>query len=155
MPDRAVGREHLVVLVLQGVALILQYALGSVPVLAIATIAVGGLAIAAFSAVLGARTLAVAPGRSDVAAAGMSTAFNVGITGGALIGSVLLTAAGVRSTVLVGAILTLAALAVVLTEPLVSSAARHQPAAKVPAPCTTAPVLAGPKAVIARRADAA
>ena len=123
--DRHPWVAMIVVLVLQGVALILQYALGAVALVAAATIAVAGLAIAAFSAVLGARTLVVAPGRSDVASAGMSTAFNVGITAGALIGSVLLGAAGVRSTALVGAVLTLAALAVVLAEPLVARQRRE------------------------------
>jgi predicted MFS family arabinose efflux permease len=144
----------IVVLVLQGVALVLQDAPGAVALVAAATIAAAGLAIAAFSAVLGARTLVVAPGRSDVASAGMSTAFNVGITAGALIGSLLLGTAGVRSTALVGAVLTLAALAVVLAEPLVASAARRRPLRAVPCPAAASPVR-GPEAVTARRADAA
>jgi DHA1 family inner membrane transport protein len=43
---------------------------------------------------------------------------NVGITAGAFLGGALLPAFGVRSTVLAGALLTLAALAVAATEPL-------------------------------------
>lgn len=129
--DRNPRVAMIIVLVLQGVALTLQYALGPVAIAASATIAVAGLAIAAFSAVLGARTLVVAPGRSDLASAGMSTAFNVGITGGALIGSVLLDTAGVRSTALVGAVLTLTSVAVILAEPLVASASRSRPAREV------------------------
>ena len=84
----------------------------------------------------------------------MSTAFNVGITAGALIGSLLLGTAGVRSTALVGAVLTLAALAVVLAEPLVASAARHRPLRAVPCPAA-APAVRRSETVIARRADAA
>ena len=84
----------------------------------------------------------------------MSTAFNVGITAGALIGSLLLGTAGVRSTALVGAVLTLAAIAVVLAEPLVASAARRRTLRAVPGPAAASPVR-GPKAITARRADAA
>ena len=113
------------VLLLQAVALTLQYVLGSDPVAATATIALGGLTIAAFSAVLGARVLVVAPGRSDLASAGLSTAFNVGITAGALFGSLLVDGVGVRSTALVGAILTVAALAAVLIEPRLARRTRQ------------------------------
>ena len=59
-----------------------------------------------------------------MASAGTSTAFNIGITGGALIGGLLLPSFGVRSTALVGAVLTGAALAVVLAEPALASARR-------------------------------
>jgi hypothetical protein len=69
----------------------------------------------------------VAPNGSDLAAAGTSTAFNVGITAGAFLGGVLLPATGLRRTALAGAALTLVAFAVVLAEPAVSS---RQPAAQ-------------------------
>jgi DHA1 family inner membrane transport protein len=62
--------------------------------------------------------LQVAPGSADLAAAGAVTAVNIGITVGALGGSVLLPGFGVRSTALVGGVLSLAALVVVLGEPL-------------------------------------
>jgi MFS transporter, DHA1 family, inner membrane transport protein len=61
--------------------------------------------------------LQVAPGSADLAAAGISTAVNVGITVGALLGSILLPGLGVRSAVLAGGLLSLAALAVALGEP--------------------------------------
>jgi predicted MFS family arabinose efflux permease len=122
--DRDPWRATVVVLALQAVALTLQFIVGPEPVLATVTVALGGLAIAAFSAVLGARVLIVAPGRSDLASAGMSTAFNVGITAGALVGSVLLDTLGVRSTALVGGALTAAGLAVIAAEPLLSSVRR-------------------------------
>jgi DHA1 family inner membrane transport protein len=118
----------LTVVVLTGVqvvALAGQFLFGATPAAAVVTIAASGLTLAAFSAALGARVLEVAPAGSDMAAAYISTAFNVGITAGALLGSVLLTGAGVRGTALAGSLLTLLAFAVVLAEPLL---ARHKPA---------------------------
>ncbi|WP_127499881.1 hypothetical protein [Actinoplanes solisilvae] len=76
-------------------------------------------------AALGARVLEVAPGTTDMAAAGTSTAFNVGITGGALLGSALLTGAGPRYPALAGAALTAVALLAILAEPRRSTAARQ------------------------------
>ncbi len=121
------------VMVIQGVALTAQYAFGSTLVGAAVTIAAAGLAIAAFAAVLGARVLVVAPGSSDLASAGTSTAFNVGITVGALLGGLVLPATGVRSTALVGALLTVLALAVTLAEPVLSSK-RHSKPRRYPQP---------------------
>ena len=112
------------VVVIQGLALTAQYAFGTTPAIATVSVAAAGLAIAAFSAALGTRVLIVAPGSSDMASAGTSTAFNVGITAGALLGGVLLPATGVQSTALVGAILTALALAVLLAEPRLSSKRR-------------------------------
>ena len=119
---------------LQVVALAGQYALGASQVAAVITIALSGFTLAGLPAVLGSRVLRYAPGASDMASAGTSTAFNTGITAGALLGSVLLAGPGVRSTALAGALLSVLALAVVLAEPLVSShrrvAASIQPAAR-------------------------
>ena len=86
----------------------------------IAAVTTAGLTIAALSGTIGARMLVVAPGSSTMASAWTSTAFNVGITGGALLGGLLLVL-GVRSTALAGALLSLGALAVLLVEPLLSS----------------------------------
>jgi predicted MFS family arabinose efflux permease len=61
--------------------------------------------------------LDVAPGSSDVASAGTSSAFNVGIGAGAALGALALAVASVRSTALIGGLLTLTALALVLVEP--------------------------------------
>ena len=63
------------------------------------------------------RTLEVAPGSTDIASAGSSSAFNVGIAAGALVGGVLVDNTGVRSVALVGGILTALALIVMLAEP--------------------------------------
>lgn len=101
----------------QTVALFVQYAFGTTGIAAVAATSAASFALAGMTAVLGTRLLEVAPGSTDLAAAGTSTAFNVGITAGALVGSLLLTGPGVHSTPLIGALLTLAAFAVVLAEP--------------------------------------
>lgn len=90
---------------LQSGALLGLYTFGHEPAVAVALIAVAGLAFAAFTAALGGLVLQVAPGRSDLAAATVSAAVNVGITAGALIGGLALPGHGVRSTVLIGALL--------------------------------------------------
>jgi DHA1 family inner membrane transport protein len=108
----------------QVVALAGQWAFGTDGIAAVLALSAGALFLAGLTAVLGARILELAPGSTDMASAGTSTAFNVGITTGALIGSLLFTSTGVRSTALVGALLTVAALAVVLAEPFFASAAR-------------------------------
>jgi hypothetical protein len=84
---------------------------------------------------LASRVLQVAPGNADLAAAGVATAVNVGITAGAFIASILLAGLGVRSTALVGGLLSLAALAVVLSEPLVAATGRLRAAPSPPARC--------------------
>ena len=116
----------------QAVALAALWAFGGRPAVTVLSICVCGFALAALSAGLGARVLEVAPGSSDMAAAGTSTAFNVGITAGAFVGSLLLPAYGVRSTPLAGALVTLAAFAVALAEPALSSR-RPEPADRDPA----------------------
>jgi MFS transporter, DHA1 family, inner membrane transport protein len=63
------------------------------------------------------RVLQVAPGSTDVASAGTSAAFNLGIAGGALVGGLLLPTMGVRGTPLAGALLAAVALVIVLCEP--------------------------------------
>ena len=104
-------------LVLQAGALLGMYFFGESKVVATGLSALAGLAFSAFASVVGARVLQVAPGHVDVAGAGSSTAFNVGITAGALLGSVLLTVFDVRATALAGGLLTLVAVAVALAEP--------------------------------------
>jgi predicted MFS family arabinose efflux permease len=123
----------IVVTVGQAAALAGQWAFGTNRIAAVVSLAAGALFLSGLTAVLGARLLELAPGSTDMASAGTSTAFNIGITGGALIGSVLFTSAGVRVTALVGALLSLVALAVVLAEPRFATARRAEPAA-TPAP---------------------
>jgi DHA1 family inner membrane transport protein len=115
----------------QLVALTLQWAFGTSQVIATIAIALGGLALAGISSSLGVRVLETAPGGSDMALAGTSTAFNIGITAGALLGGLLLPQVGLRGTALAGAGLTLLAFAVVLIEPLVSTRRRAAQAGRL------------------------
>jgi len=115
--DRRPGVAIMVPVLAQAVALLGLYAAGGTRAAAIGLLALSGLSFAALTTALASRVLQVAPGSADLAAAGISTAVNVGITVGALLGSILLPGLGVRSTVLASGLLSLAALAVALGEP--------------------------------------
>jgi MFS transporter, DHA1 family, inner membrane transport protein len=115
----------LAVTVIQAVTLGGQFAFGTDQVTAVVTIAVAGFALSGMASVLGTRVLEVAPGSTDMAAAGTSTAFNVGITAGALLGSALLTSAGPRAPALAGAALTAVAILAVAAEPRFATARRR------------------------------
>jgi len=146
--DRYGWQIMVALMAVQTVALAGQYAMGGSQVATVITMSVSGLTLAALSAALGARVLAVAPGGSDMAGAGTSTAFNIGITAGAFVGGVLLPGAGVRSTALAGALLTLVGFVVVLAEPAFSSRRHVAPAAHEPAPEDTyvaAPLQPSPR----------
>lgn len=130
--DRGPWAVAVVVIVLQAVALLGLYPAGGLPAPAAALVTLLGVCMGALPPVLGARMLRHAPGRTDLASAVLSTAFNVGITGGALIGGLLLPAVGVRGVALAGGLFTLAALAVVLAEAL--PARRGRRPAPAPAP---------------------
>ena len=124
----------------QAVALAAQWALGSNQIATVMSICVSGFALAALSAGLGARVLEVAPSSSDLAAAGTSTAFNVGITVGAFAGSLLLPVFGVRVTALAGTLFTLAALVIALAEPRLSTRRRVGPSEALQPAALTQPV---------------
>ena len=70
----------------------------------------GGFAYTAFATGTQGRMLAVAPGSTDMASAGVSTAFNAGIAAGSLLGGALLPQVGSRPLALVGALLIVVAL---------------------------------------------
>ena len=71
------------------------------------------------------RVLDTAPGNPEIASAGNSAVFNVGIGGGALLGGLLLPGLGVRAIDVAGGLLAAAALAVLLAEgPFVSRGSR-------------------------------
>jgi DHA1 family inner membrane transport protein len=105
---------------LQAVGFGVLYAFGTITVLGVVVSAVTSFALSGMVTALGARVLEVAPGDTDTANAGTSTAFNVGITAGALIGAALIDGPGVRSTVLVGALIGAAGFAVVAAEPVLA-----------------------------------
>jgi MFS transporter, DHA1 family, inner membrane transport protein len=127
MVDRNPWRALVATVALQSVALLGLYTLGHQPMVAVGLLAVAGMAFAGFTAVLGGLVLQVAPGRSDLAAATLSAAVNVGITGGAFVGGVVLPSHGVHSTVLIGALLGVAALVLALGERLVRPAGSREP----------------------------
>ncbi|WP_431875989.1 MFS transporter [Micromonospora marina] len=123
--DRSPWLALLTTVALQSAALLGLYAFGRRPSVSVGLIALAGLAFAAFTATLGGLVLQVAPGRSDLAAAAVSAAVNVGITAGAFVGGLALPSHGVRATVLIGALLGVAALVLALGERLSRPALRH------------------------------
>lgn len=90
--------------------------------------ALTGLCLAALAVSIQNRALQVAPGTTDIASAGTSSAFNLGIAGGSLIGGVLVSDFGPHSTALAGGLLAAGAFLVMLGEPLIAkkSGSRHR-----------------------------
>jgi MFS transporter, DHA1 family, inner membrane transport protein len=74
---------------------------------------------------LQARVLVVAPRSTDIASAGLTSAYNLGIAAGPVIGGFVLSGPGLRTTALAGGLLASAALAVILSEPHVGTAIRR------------------------------
>ncbi|WP_420117333.1 MFS transporter, partial [Micromonospora sp.] len=102
------------------VALLGMFLLAGSPVATGVLLAVSGFAMGALTPALQNRVLEVAPGSADLAAAGNSAAFNVGIAGGSLLGAVVLSRSGVQGTALAGGLVAAVALVVLLAEPLVA-----------------------------------
>jgi DHA1 family L-arabinose/isopropyl-beta-D-thiogalactopyranoside export protein-like MFS transporter/DHA1 family inner membrane transport protein len=109
------------------VGLLGLYALGQVQVVTIALIAGIGLAFSGLAVAVQSRTLQIAPGSTDIASAGTSSAFNVGIAAGAFVGGALIDTTTVRAVALVGGLLTAAATLVMLSEPLLVRQRRTVP----------------------------
>ncbi|SCG76900.1 MFS transporter [Micromonospora inositola] len=103
------------------------YALGALEPATVCLLAGVGFAYAAFATAVQNRMLQLAPGSTDLASAGVSTAFNAGIATGSLLGGALLPGPGPQLLALVGGLLTLAALGVLAVD------ARRAPAPPVPA----------------------
>ncbi|MEV0215403.1 MFS transporter [Micromonospora sp. NPDC050695] len=110
-------------------SLIGMYALGALRPGAVAFLAGIGLAYAAFGSAVQSRMLQLAPGSTDIASAGVSTAFNAGIAGGSLFGGALLSISGARPLALVGGSLTLVALTLLAVDARRRHAATPAPAA--------------------------
>jgi predicted MFS family arabinose efflux permease len=70
-----------------------------------------------FAADLANRLLLIAPSNTDLANSGSSSAYNLGIGGGAWIGGVIVAGPGVHATALVGTLLAATALVLMLSEP--------------------------------------
>jgi DHA1 family L-arabinose/isopropyl-beta-D-thiogalactopyranoside export protein-like MFS transporter/DHA1 family inner membrane transport protein len=85
---------------------------------AIAFAGMGGLGLSAFAPAVANRMMQVAPGRTDLAGAVLSSGFNIGIAAGSFIGGALVATAGVRSVAFAGGLIALAALTILSIEPL-------------------------------------
>ncbi|MDG4757299.1 MFS transporter [Micromonospora sp. WMMD710] len=128
------GRRFTVLLIatalgIGAASLIGMYALGALRPGAVAFLAGIGLAYAAFGSAVQSRMLQLAPGSTDIASAGVSTAFNAGIAGGSLFGGALLSISGARPLALVGGSLTLVALTLLAVDARRRHAATPAPAA--------------------------
>jgi len=116
VPERRAWHALVALTTLETAALAALFAFAASPPLAIAAVAAASTALSGIVTVLGTRVLQVAPGSTDMAAAGTSTAFNVGITVGALLGSLMLTSA-LRESALLAAAFAAAGVATFLIEP--------------------------------------
>ncbi|WP_200827331.1 MFS transporter [Thermomonospora echinospora] len=106
---------------------------GDRPLMTVAMVALLGFGLPCMATAIQARVMEVAPGSTDIASAGTSAAFNIGIGGGALVGGLLLPWLGVRATALGGALLVACALAVLAAESRIAARApRPEPAGRTP-----------------------
>jgi DHA1 family inner membrane transport protein len=101
----------------QAVALLGLYAGGGSQTVTVAMLMLLGASVGPVFMATQSQVLHVAPGRTELALAANSAAFNAGVAAGALTGGALLSAVGVRGTFLIGGLLTAGALAV-LTWPV-------------------------------------
>ncbi|SEE18564.1 MFS transporter, DHA1 family, L-arabinose/isopropyl-beta-D-thiogalactopyranoside export protein [Streptomyces misionensis] len=98
----------------QAVGMLGLYALGARPVAAVVFLALTGGALGPVFMTTQNEMLRCAPGRTDIALAANSGAYNAGIAAGAALGALVLPLLEVRGTFLVGGLLTAAACAVLL-----------------------------------------
>lgn len=101
------------------------YALGTAGPAAAVLQAVESLGIAAFGVSIQTRVFVMAPRGTEIASAMIASAYNVGIAAGPVIGGLVLSGPGLRVTPLAGGLLTIMALAVVLSRPLFGAATRR------------------------------
>ncbi|GLW07376.1 MFS transporter [Microtetraspora sp. NBRC 13810] len=115
--DRFPGATLTVPVAGQAVALLGMYAAGDDQAVAVAMLALLGASVGPVFMATQNQVLRVAPGRTEIALAANSAAFNVGVAAGALTGGLVLPLVDVRGTFLAGGLLTVAALAVLLPRP--------------------------------------
>lgn len=106
-------------------ALLGLYVLGTAGPVAAVLQAAESFGVAGVLVSMQARVLVVAPRGSDIASAGFSSAYNLGAAAGPVVGGLVLSGPGLRTTALAGWLLASMALAVVLSEPLVGAAIRR------------------------------
>ncbi|KGM13650.1 hypothetical protein N869_07460 [Cellulomonas bogoriensis 69B4 = DSM 16987] len=90
------------------------WAFGTHTPLVVVCVALTGGCVGSLGATLMHRGLQVAPGNTDIAMAAVSTAFNVGIAGGAFLGGRVVATTGVQQVPLMAATLLATALLIVL-----------------------------------------
>jgi len=110
---------------IQAVALLGMYAGGENHAVTVAALALLGLAAAPIFMATQVRVLRLAPGRTEIALAANSAAFNVGVALGALVGGLVLYALDVRGTFLIGGLLTIAAMVALVAERALSPTERR------------------------------
>lgn len=93
------------------------YVLGTAGPAAAALQAVESFGVGGFGVSIQACVLVVAPRGTDIASAVFSSAYNLGIAAGPVIGGFVLSGPGLRATPLAGGLLASMALAVVLSRP--------------------------------------
>ncbi|MDI6099437.1 MFS transporter [Actinoplanes sp. NEAU-A12] len=125
LADRAARLSVLLPVGLLVVVLLGMFLLAAWQAAVVALVALWGFAMPQVPSAMQNRVLVVAPGGTDLASAMLSSAFNAGIAGGALLGGVLLPHTGVRGDYLAGGLLVAAAFAVLAAEPVL---ARSRPA---------------------------
>ena len=96
------------------------FALGQLKVATGLLIGLIGMSFSGLAVAVQSRTLQIAPGSTDIASAGMSSAFNVGIGAGAFVGGALIDTTTVRSVALVGGLMTAISALVMLGEPMLA-----------------------------------
>ncbi|MFF3174899.1 MFS transporter [Streptomyces sp. NPDC057900] len=113
----------------QAVGMLGLYATGGGPAAAVVFLALTGAALGPVFMATQNEMLHCAPGRTDMALAANSGGYNAGIASGAALGGLVLTHADVRTTFLLGGLLTVAACAVLLGERLLprGAAGRSHP----------------------------
>lgn len=90
---------------LVALSLVALFALGEVEAAVVGASALNGFGFSAYASTVQSTTMRVAPGTTDMASASVSSAFNMGIAGGAFLGGVLYDGWGLRAVPLAGAIL--------------------------------------------------
>ncbi|MGW5867702.1 MFS transporter [Streptomyces sp. NPDC055239] len=104
------------------------YAFGTAPAGAVACLALLGGSLGPVFMATQNQMLRFAPGRTEIALAANSGAYNAGVAGGALLGGLVLPAWDVRATFLVGGLLTVTAFGALLTERMLPPAEQGRPA---------------------------
>ncbi|MFJ6464195.1 MFS transporter [Streptomyces sp. NPDC091387] len=128
--DRFPGSVLATAVATQAVGMLGLYAAGGDPVAAVVFLALTGAALGPVFMATQNEMLHCAPGRTDMALAANSGAYNAGIAAGAALGGLVLSLSDVRGTFLLGGLLSVAGCAVLLGERLVPGGAAEKSGAR-------------------------